>query len=95
LNTDDQNYMARLIGRDVAQERALLTLIGTHQRGDLVALTERLRQNNEIGKAQLSTRLQEAKLPADLLRMAEHGFSLTATAIINGVGAHKYQPAPR
>ena len=92
---EEQDYLARLIGRDVAQERALLTLIGTHQGGDLVALTELLRKNNEIGKAQLSTRLQEAKLPANLLRMAEHGFNLTATAILNGVRDHKFHPAQR
>ena len=95
MNTDAQTYLARLVGRDIAQERALLTVIGSPRKNEPAVLQELLRKNFEMGRAQIPTRLVEAGLPADLARMVEDGFAKTATAILNGVANGQYHPAAR
>lgn len=95
MNTDDQTYLARLVGRDIAQERALLTFIGSPRKNEPAAMQDLLRKNSEIGRTQIPTRLVEAGLPADMARMVEDGFARTATAILNGAANGKYHPAAR
>lgn len=95
MNTDAQTYLARLVGRDIAQERALLTFVGSPRKNEPAVMQELLRKNFEIGRAQIPTRLVEAGLPADMARMVEDGFARTATAILNGVANGQYHPAAR
>lgn len=95
MNTDAQNYLARLIGRDIAQERALLTFIGSPRKNEPAAMQELLRKNFEIGRSQIPARMVEAGLPANMSRMVEDGFARTATAILNGVANGQYHPAAR
>ena len=90
MTTEDQEYFARLVGRAIAQERALLPLIGSSQKGDAEALHGLLQMNFEMGRTQIPGRLAEAGLPADLQRMAEDGFYTTTKAILDGVKNGKY-----
>lgn len=95
MNTDDQTTLARSIGRDVAQERALLAFIGSPRRNEPAAMADILKMNFEMGRTQLQGRLVEANLPDNLYRTAEDEFRKVKDAIVDGVKNGKYQVPPR
>lgn len=90
MTKEDQEYLARLVGRDIAQERALLPLIGSSQASGVDALCSVLQMNFEMGRTQIPGRLNDAGLPPDYQRMAEEGFYRTTKAILAGVRSGKY-----
>lgn len=92
MHQDAHTHLAFLIGRDVAAEKALLTLIGSPRSGDALAMHELLRTNFQMGKGQLTKRLQDAGLGPEFSRMAEDGFHKLSTAVLNGVTNKKYHP---
>jgi len=95
LNTDDQTKLARSIGRDVAQEKALLTFIGSPRRNEPAAMADILKMNFEMGRTQLQGRLVGANLPDNLYRTAEDEFRKVKDAILDGVRNGKYQVPAR
>jgi hypothetical protein len=90
LNTDDQTKLARSIGRDVAQEKALLAFIGSPRRNEPAAMVDILKMNFEMGRTQLQGRIGEANLPGHLYRTAEDEFRKVKDAILDGVTNGKY-----
>ncbi|MHC5150435.1 hypothetical protein [Stenotrophomonas rhizophila] len=95
MNTEDQTKLARSIGRDVAQERALLALIGSPRKNDPVAMQDVLKMNFEMGRTQIQSHLTKAGVPADLYRTAEDEFRKVKDAILDGVKNGKYQVPAR
>ena len=95
MNTDDQTKLARSIGRDVAQERALLAFIGSPRRNEPATMADILKMNFEMGRTQLQGRLVEANLPDNLYRTAEDEFRKVKDAILDGVKNGKYVVPPR
>ncbi|MDT3530247.1 hypothetical protein ROV86_19290 [Stenotrophomonas pavanii] len=95
MNTDDQTKLARSIGRDVAQERALLALIGSPRRNEPAAMVDILKMNFEMGRTELQGRLIEANLPDNLYRTSEDEFRKVKDAILDGVRNGKYQVPAR
>lgn len=90
MNTDDQTKLARSIGRDVAQEKALLAFIGSPRRNEPAAMVDILKMNFEMGRTQLQGRIGEANLPGHLYRTAEDEFRKVKDAILEGVTNGKY-----
>lgn len=90
MNTDDQTKLARSIGRDVAQEKALLAFIGSPRRNEPAAMVDILKMNFEMGRTQLQGRIGEANLPGHLYRTAEDEFRKVKDAILDGVTNGKY-----
>lgn len=90
MNTDDQTKLARSIGRDVAQEKALLAFIGSPRRNEPAAMVDLLKMNFEMGRTQLQGRIGEANLPGHLYRTAEDEFRKVKDAILEGVTNGKY-----
>jgi len=87
--SDTQAVIATLIGRDVAFEKAVQTLIGSPQKEPL-ALTEVMRTNFQLAKQQIPGRLREHEVPDTLLPLAEGSFALATTAVLRGVASGKY-----
>lgn len=92
MTQDEQDQLARLIGRDLAYERAMLTIIGTPRKNEPAVVYDLLRQNFEMGRPQILARLTQAGLAPNMQNMVADGFHKVSTAILNGVRTGKYQP---
>lgn len=95
MNTEEQTRLARSIGRDVAQERALLAFIDSPLKNYPAAILDILKLKFEMGRTQIFDRLIEADLPDHLYRTAEDEFRKVKDAILDGVRNGKYQVPPR
>lgn len=85
-----QEALAYLLGRGIAAEKALQTLIGSPQPN--ASLSQLLKTNLTMRRQQLPSYLELAGLPAELLPVASAAFVSQERAVSRGLQGGRYVP---
>jgi hypothetical protein len=88
MELEVQKGLAYLIGRGVAAEKALQTVISSTKRG--AELAEVLRVNLQMSRDQLASHLAPSKLAPECLSTAEEGFDAVRAAALRGAASGKF-----
>lgn len=95
MSNDYRDYLARLVGREIALDRAMIPLISGSRRDDPEWLHGVLKMSFEKGRTLIPERLAEAGLDSGKQKEAEKGFYDACGAILGSVKNGQYTPPAR
>ncbi|MEN5153703.1 hypothetical protein [Stenotrophomonas muris] len=92
MTQDDEVQQAKRVGRDLANERALVVFAGKLRKSDSATLCGALKMSFEKGRTEIPGRLVKEELPNHLFRTAETEYLNTTSTILGSVVNGTYRP---